>query len=299
MGAICYNTLTMFEKRRIMVARTLAMFSLAAVAFAGCDGTGGGASSAKSSAGERSADPSLVAFDPAGVTNVSFSAGAAATLSYSALDGTGEWLWIFEPSEFSTVEDALAYVERVCVRCESSDVAILLPLYLNETRLPGGRNGDFTFWAVSDGLFLVVENAPGGTGDVAMFDFVFCDGQTMRRLAPFAALPASDRVWDSVRQARENPAALNNVAAMLFNDVGMRSAVSLEHIGFLLRMAAGAGDPIACRNMAVLCAGAPGDAAANARKRDFWLGRASKAVSEKSNGFAPALKARPLEDWPR
>lgn len=241
----------------------------------------------------------FVAFDAIGVTNISLSASSDITMGYAALDGSGELRRIFDPSEVSTAEDALAYIEKTCTPCHKSDKGILLPLYLAETRLPGSPHGDFEVWNVAKDIFLVVETEKGDPSSILMCDFVLCDGKTLRRLVPFATLPGSDTVWDCVRQSRGNPAALNNIAAMLFNDVALRSAVSAEHINFLLLMAGGAGDPIACRNLAIYYASSLATDEDKDYKRDFWLRRTSEAVQEKQQGFTPALEARTIEEWPR
>lgn len=248
---------------------------------------------------EKAVNSVFVAFDAIGVTNIALSASSDITMGYAALDGSGELRRIFDASEVSTAEDALAYIEKTCTPCDKSDKALLLPLYMNETRLPGTRHGDFEVWNVTKDVFLVLETEPGDRSAIMLCDFVICDGRTLRRLVPFATLPGSDTVWDCVRQSRANPAALNNVAAMLFNDVALRSAVSAEHINFLLLMAAGAGEPIACRNLAIYYASALATDDDKDYKRDFWLRRTSEAVQEKQKGFTPVLEPRTIEEWPR
>lgn len=275
--------------------RYITLFLLAGVLVAGCDKS---ERQAVSDTVEKAVNAFFVAFDPVGVTNVALSASSDVTMGYSALDGSGEWRWIFEPSDVSTAEDALAYIEATCTPCAPSDKVVLIPMYLRQTRLPGSMPGDFAVWNVAKEIFLVVETERGDPSKILMCDFVLCDGRALRRLAPFAKLPTSDKLWDCIRQARSNPAALNNIAAMLFNDVALRSEVSAEHIGFYLVMAAGAGDPIACRNLAIYNASALATDADKDYKRDFWLRRTSETVQEKQRGFSPALEDRPIQDWP-
>lgn len=276
---------------RIIAALTVVLFALS-----GCDRS---ETEAVATTVGKAVNSFFRAFDAVGVTNISLSTSSDVTMGYSALDGSGEWSRIFDASEASTAEDALAYIEKTCTKCAASDKSVLVPLYLRETRLPGSPHGDFDVWSVSKELFLVVEYEAGDPANITMCDFVLCDGRVLRRLVPFATLPASDQVWDCVRQSRGNPAALNNIAAMLFNDVALRSAVSPEHINFLLLMAGGAGDPIACRNLAIYYASSLATDSDKDYKRDFWLRRTSEAVQEKKKGFAPALEAREIAEWPR
>ena len=279
-----------------MNIKTMAVLSMTALLLSGCDGTD---NESVSSVVEKAVNSFFVAFDAVGVTNINLATTSDITLSYSALDGSGEWRRIFDPSDAATAEDALAYIEKTCTHLGASDTGILMPLYLHETRLPGSANGDFDVWNVSKDLFLVIESEHGEPTNIIMCDFVLCDGRTLRRLVPFATLPTSDMIWDCVRQSRGNPAALNNIAAMLFNDVALRSAVSAEHINFLLLMAGGAGDPIACRNLALYYSSPLATDEDKSYKRDFWLRRTSEAVQEKQQGFTPALEARTIEEWPK
>lgn len=279
-----------------MDLKTMAASALAVAFLCGCDGTDRDAVVATV---EKAVNSFFVAFDAVAVTNVALSTTSDITMGYSALDGTGEWRWIFEPSEISTAEDALAYIEKTCQRCIRTDRDFLVKLYLREARRQGETTGDFEAWHVVDDIFLVVESEKGEPASIIRCDFVICDGKALRRLIPFATLPASDNVWNCVRQCRRNPAALNNLAAMLFNDVALRSAVSAEHINFLLLMAGGAGDPIACRNLAIYYASALAKDDDKDYKRDFWLRRTSEAVQEKQQGFTPLLEPRTIEEWPR
>lgn len=279
-----------------MNVKSIAAFTLSAALLCGCDGTD---KETIVSVVEKAVDSFFVAFDAVTVTNIALSTTADVTMGYAALDGSGEWRRIFDPSESATAEDALAYIEKTCERCIPSDKAFLTKMYMKEVRLPGAQVGDLEVWHVDGDIFLVVESERGNPTDIALCDFVICDGTALRRLIPFARLPASDMIWDCIRQSRSNPAALNNLAAMLFNDVAMRSAVSAEHINFLLLMAGGAGDPIACRNLAIYYASALATDNDKAYKRDFWLRRTSEAVQEKQQGFRPVLEHRIIAEWPR
>ncbi len=281
-----------------MRGTTIALLCAATCALAGCDKRDGGKSGAEAPARGRAGN--FVAFDAASVTNIPLARTASIKLDYAALDGKGELQRILEPGDISTVEEALAYIGRTCARADENAAKTIVKLYLDETRVGGiGAENAFAVWEVAPELYLVVESAKEAAQEILMCDFVLCDGAVLRRLAPFEALPASDAIWECMRACRKNPAALNNIAAMLFNGVAMRSAVSAEHINFLLLMAAGAGEPVACRNLAKFYASSLSEDADRDYKRDFWLRRTREAVMEKNAGFAPALEPRTLEDWPR
>lgn len=276
------------------------MLAFAAVVAAGCD-RAAPESAPADAASRRTASGLFAPFDAAGITNVDFTSASGMAMGYSSLDGNGEWKWIYEPSEDATAEDALAYIEKTCTACDAAEKDAIVALYLEETRLPGSleAHGDFAVWKAGDELYLVVESATDDPADVKECDFVICDGRHLRRLVPFATLPSSDKIWECARQARTNPAALNNIAAMIYNDVAKKRAVMAEHIGVLLRMAGSVAEPMACRNLAVYYASPLAKDADKDRKRDFWLRRAGEAVKVKADGLAPALKRRTVEEWPR
>lgn len=157
-------------------------------------------------------------------------------------------------------------------------------------------------FSLGDDLYLMCETEGTGRMNMHSYEFVLYDGTTFRRLLPFEVMPKSERVIASLRAARTNPAAMNNLAAMVFNEVADCHSVSWEYVYQLLKAAADAGEPMACRNLAVLYSSwrthgfeKDGD---RDNQRDIWLRRAAACAKAVNDGLKPRLEKRPLEEWP-
>ena len=157
-------------------------------------------------------------------------------------------------------------------------------------------------YSLGDDLYLMCESEGTGRMNMHSYEFVLYDGTTFRRLMPFESMPTSERIIASLREARTNPAAMNNLAAMVFNQVADHHSVSWEYVYRLLKTAADAGEPMACRNLAVLYSSSWAYGFENEDdrdgQRDIWLRRAAASAKAVNGGLKPRLEKRPLKEWP-
>lgn len=242
-------------------------------------------------------EPEFIAFDAETFASAA-ACGAGSSMDYASLDGKGLWTSLGECAAPPGVAEA--NIEKSCVRCSAAFESMLAKLYLDAVRLPGYEpEGRFAAWKVTNEVFVVIEYEDAGRTKPALCDFVLFDGIEMRHLVPFAAAPPSGRIWDSLMNAKTDPAALNNIAAMALNGVALRSAFTPEHAKALMMIAAGAGDPVACRNMAKLCEMQKPGASDRGRRRDFWLRRAAVSLRQRLEGATPKIGLLKVADWPR
>ena len=127
-----------------------------------------------------------------------------------------------------------------------------------------------------------------------MRSYVYCldNGKMARRLVVFDYEP-NERQLESVFAARTNPSALNNVAAMIYNEEASRGVAADEYIVKLLEMAALGGEPAACRNLAYYYGKKK-----EARRSGVWAKLAGIVARRRSQRAKLGLDRRPLSEWP-
>lgn len=163
---------------------------------------------------------------------------------------------------------------------------------------PGNRHV-YRAWKVNDEMYLLVVDY---SGRMSMRSYIYCmyDGTTAARLVQFE-YPPYPKQTESALAARTDPAALNNIAAMLYNDEAEgRDFSREEYAESLLQMAACANEPVACLNLAFYYKESarrdkkPG-LEAKSRK---WLEYAKIAEERRAKHGKRAMARRPLLEWP-
>lgn len=195
--------------------------------------------------------------------------------------------------------------EKCDLGCEASVNSRIVHKYLSlfgEVENFEEELGKYSLWSLGGELYLVKTEEPGGSMGMHMYAFVMYDSQTdgFGAILPFDFLPESERAIETIRQARSRPEAMNNIAAMVLNNVAWHHCVDAEYPIKLLKLAAEAGEPVACRNLAIYYStrcGADADARAIG---EYWRRRAASCAKAKKGGLEPRL-ARPLaiSEWPR
>ena len=147
-------------------------------------------------------------------------------------------------------------------------------------------------WKLDDELYLLLDE--DDSGRMRMRSYIFCldDGMTSRRLVVFGYEP-SERQVESVIVARINPSALNNVAAMIYNEEASRGVVADEYIVKLLEMAALGGESAACRNLAYYYA-----AKKKMARSAAWFELAGTVARRRNQHAKLRLERRPVCEWP-
>lgn len=147
-------------------------------------------------------------------------------------------------------------------------------------------------WKLGDELYLLL--VEDDTGRMKMRSYVYCldDGKTSRRLVVFDYEPGKRQI-ESVVAARTDPSALNNVAAMIYNEEASRGMVADEYIVKLLEMAALGGEPAACRNLAYYY----GKRKESARS-SVWSKLAATVARRRNRNAKLRLERRPVSEWP-
>ena len=158
--------------------------------------------------------------------------------------------------------------------------------------LDSGDEIAYQAWKLGDELYLLL--VEDDTGRMKMRSYVYCldDGKTSRRLVVFDYEPGARQV-ESVVAARTNPSALNNVAAMIYNEEASRGVVADEYIVKLLEMAALGGEPAACRNLAYYYGKKK-----KTERSDVWAKLAGTLARRRSQRAKLRLERRPLSEWP-
>lgn len=143
--------------------------------------------------------------------------------------------------------------------------------------VPKGRERPYTAQNLGSGLYEFVDYGADGAGRT--YVYMFMDGQTCRATPPFAFEPDSEIMAKSIIELRRNPAALNNLAAMVYNGLAKSGAYSKGYVEWLLVVASSAGEPMACRNLAIFYSD-PGRGIKDDRKRDYYLAQAAALAAQ-------------------
>ena len=159
----------------------------------------------------------------------------------------------------------------------------------------------YSLWSLGDDLYLVKTEEPGGAMGMHMYWFAMADvdADVIKVLLVFDHLPESEWEIESLKQARTNPAALNNIAAMVFNHVAWHHSISTDYIEKLLLIAAAAGEPTACRNLATLHSGDPYGYKRDEEKMADWRARAAACARARKQGRRPKMAPLAIADWPK
>lgn len=194
--------------------------------------------------------------------------------------------------------------KRCDTGCEVSTNSRIVYKYLSTFSEPENFEEElerYSLWHLGEDLYVVKTEEASGQMGMHMYGFVMydVDNDDFKVLLPFDYLPQDERIIASLRQARTNPAAINNIAAMAYNNVAWRQSISDEYIVSLLEIAANAGEPTACRNLAIYFGDRFLDDSEKDAKRKMWLDKAFSGAKAVQNGKQPNLKPLSISQWPK
>lgn len=194
--------------------------------------------------------------------------------------------------------------KRCDTGCEASTNSRIVYEYLSTFSEPENYEDElerYSLWYLGEDLYVIKAEEASGQMGIHMYGFVMydADNDDFKVLLPFDSLPQDERILASLRQARTNPAAINNIAAMAYDHVAWRHSISDKYIVSLLEIAAYAGEPTACRNLAIYFGDRLLDDLDKDARRKMWLDKAFSCEKKIQNGEFPSFKSLSVAQWPK
>ena len=128
---------------------------------------------------------------------------------------------------------------------------------------------------------------------IRLYTFVLFDGETRRTFVELDHLPDPGEMY-SILSVRNNPDAVNNIAAMYYNDEAWTHSVDDDYVVRLLTVAAQFGSATACENLAKLGR----DRRWSKVRVERWLYFAEACRDTIEAGHAPKMELKSISDWP-
>lgn len=228
----------------------------------------------------------------------------------SFTNSVGEKITLMEYCRFLYAEGAMSadsWLERHATRCDiaceasfNSRIVEKCIGSINDSQSLEEELARYSLWHIADDLYLVKTEESGGQMGMHMYWFVMADvnADIIKELLVFDYLPDGEMEIESMKQARTNPAAMNNIAAMVFNHVAWHHSIADEYVEKLLLLAAQSGEPAACRNLAVLYSSYPYDKEKCRQEIDYWLSRANECAMAVDAGRKTTFKPLSIYEWP-
>ena len=152
---------------------------------------------------------------------------------------------------------------------------------------------ELTAWRIGGNFYLVHSADDSGRMRMRMYTFVLFDGRTRRTIAMFDYLP-DPVTMNSILSVWTVPDAVNNVAAMYYNDMAWTHSVDKDYVVRLLTIAAQFGSVTACENLAKLGR----DRGWSKARVERWLHFAEACRDTIKAGHAPKMELKGISDWP-
>ena len=153
---------------------------------------------------------------------------------------------------------------------------------------------ELTAWKLCNDIYLLLAADDTGRMRIRTYEFVLFDGKTRRTIAEFDYMPPPDRV-SAILSVKSNPDAVNNVAAMYYNEEAWTHSVDNDYVVRLLALAARLGSATACENFAVL-----GKDRGWAKERiEGWRKYAEVCRQGAKTGCAPKGGLESVAKWPK
>lgn len=152
---------------------------------------------------------------------------------------------------------------------------------------------ELTAWRIAGNVCLVHSADDSGRMKIRMYTFVLFDGESRRTIAEFDYLPDPDAM-NAILSVWTVPDAVNNVAAMYYNDKAWTHSVDDDYVVRLLTIAAQFGSVTACENLAKLGR----DRRWSKARIERWLYFAEACRDTIESGHAPKMELKSISDWP-
>ena len=152
---------------------------------------------------------------------------------------------------------------------------------------------ELTAWRIAGNICLVHSADDSGRMKIRMYTFVLFDGKARRTIAEFDYLPDPDTM-NAILSVWTVPDAVNNVAAMYYNDKAWTHSVDDGYVVRLLTIAARFGSVAACENLAKLGR----DRRWSKARVERWLHFAEACRDAIEAGHAPKMELKSISDWP-
>ena len=152
---------------------------------------------------------------------------------------------------------------------------------------------ELTAWRIAGNICLIHSADDSGRMKIRMYTFVLFDGESRRTIAEFDYLPDPDAM-NAILSVWTVPDAVNNVAAMYYNDKAWTHSVDDDYVVRLLTIAAQFGSVTACENLAKLGR----DRRWSKARIERWLYFAEACRDTIEAGHAPKMELKSISDWP-
>ena len=152
---------------------------------------------------------------------------------------------------------------------------------------------ELTAWRIAGNICLIHSADDSGRMKIRMYTFVLFDGESRRTIAEFDYLPDPDAM-NAILSVWTVPDAVNNIAAMYYNDKAWTHSVDDDYVVRLLTMAAQFGSVTACENLAMLGR----DRGWSKARVGRWLYFAEACRNAIGTGHAPKMELKSISDWP-
>lgn len=152
---------------------------------------------------------------------------------------------------------------------------------------------ELTAWRIAGNVCLVLSADDSGRMKIRMYTFVLFDGESRRTIAEFSCLPDPDAM-NAILSVWTVPDAVNNVAAMYYNDKAWTHSVDDDYVVRLLTIAAQFGSATACENLAKLGR----DRRWSKARVERWLYFAEACRDTIEAGHLPKMELKSISDWP-
>lgn len=152
---------------------------------------------------------------------------------------------------------------------------------------------ELTAWRIAGNVCLVHSADDFGRMRIRLYTFVLFDGETRRTIAEFDCLPDPDAM-NAILSVLTVPDAVNNIAAMYYNNEAWTHSVDDDYVVRLLTIAAQFGSVTACENLAKLGR----DRRWSKARVERWLYFAEACRDTIEAGHAPKMELKSISDWP-
>ena len=153
---------------------------------------------------------------------------------------------------------------------------------------------EVTAWRIAGNLYLVLSADDSGRMKIRIYTFVLFDGKSRRTVAEFDYLPDPE-VMNSILSVWTVPDAVNNVAAMYYNNTAWTHFADDDYVVRLLLVAARFGSVTACENLAKL----GHDRRWSRGRVERWRRFAEACRNAIDAGWVPKMELNSILDWPR